>query len=128
MNLTNDMIEKAKTAASADELLKMAKENGVNMTAAEAQEYFNFLNANGPLSEDDLAQVAGGGKGESKPSPKYKKGQNVLYMRNYKGTIISDAIYVNLQRAYYYTVEFDDDYPSKDNRTLGVPEDSLTVI
>ena len=66
MNFSNDMIEKAKTAASVEELLKMAKENGVEMTAAEAQEYFNFLNANGQLSEEALAQVAGGKQGGPK--------------------------------------------------------------
>ena len=130
MNLTNDMIEKAKTASSADELLKMAKENGVNMTAAEAQEYFNFLNANGELSEDDLAQVAGGGKWGI-AEPKYGKGQRVDYLDSngihHYGTII-DIEFAELQGNYYYTVKFDDEYPSKEKRTIDISQKYIVVI
>ena len=113
MNFSNDMIEKAKTAASVEELLKMAKENGVEMTAAEAQEYFNFLNANDPLSEDDLAQVAGGGKGESDPDPKpeYYIGQKV-YMYDTKGNYhegeITGSSYSKKQQVFYYSTKWYD--------------------
>ena len=39
-NLTSEMIEKAKAAKSAEELLSLAKESGVEMTADEAATYF----------------------------------------------------------------------------------------
>ena len=61
-NLTPEMIEKAKVAKSAEELLALAKENNVEMTADEATIYFAQLNPkSGELDDDDLESVAGGG-------------------------------------------------------------------
>ena len=60
-NLTPEMIEKAKTAKSAEELLEIAKANGAEMTAEEAATYFAQLNPkSGELDDDDLDNVAGG--------------------------------------------------------------------
>ena len=60
-NLTPEMIEKAKVAKSAEELLALAKENNVEMTADEAATYFAQLNPkSGELNDDDLDNVAGG--------------------------------------------------------------------
>ena len=63
-NLTPEMIEKAKAAKSAEELLALAKANGVEMTADEAKTYFAQLNPkSGELDDDDLDNVAGGASG-----------------------------------------------------------------
>ena len=63
-NLTPEMIEKAKTAKSAEELLEIAKANGAEMTAGEADTYFAQLNPkSGELDDDDLDNVAGGAGG-----------------------------------------------------------------
>ena len=60
-NLTPEMIEKAKAAKNAEELLELAKANGVEMTADEAATYFAQLNPkSGELDDDDLDAVAGG--------------------------------------------------------------------
>ena len=59
MKLTQEIIEKAKAAGSAEELLAIAKENGIDMTADEAKTYFEQLNANS-LDDDLLEGVAGG--------------------------------------------------------------------
>ena len=60
-NLTPEMIEKAKAAKSAEELLEIAKANGVELTADEAATYFAQLNPkSGELDDDDLDNVAGG--------------------------------------------------------------------
>ena len=60
-NLTPEMIEKAKSVKSAEELLEIAKANGVEMTADEAVTYFAQLNPkSGEISDDDLDNVAGG--------------------------------------------------------------------
>ena len=60
-NLTPEMIEKAKAAKSAEELLELAKAGGVELTADEAATYFAQLNPqSGELSDDDLDNVAGG--------------------------------------------------------------------
>ena len=61
MNINAEMIKKAKTAKSADELLKIAKENGINLTFDEANTYFAQLNSTSDeLSDDELVNVSGG--------------------------------------------------------------------
>lgn len=61
-NFTPEMIEKAKAAKSAEELLALAKESNVEITAEEANTYFAQLNPkSGELSDDELDNVAGGG-------------------------------------------------------------------
>ena len=65
-NLTSEMIEKAKAAKSAEELIALAKDNGVEMTADEAATYFAQLNPkSGELDDDDLDAVAGGACADS---------------------------------------------------------------
>ena len=60
-NLTPEMIEKAKAAKSAEELLEVAKAGGIEMTADEAATYFAQLNPqSGELDDDALDGVAGG--------------------------------------------------------------------
>ena len=59
-NLTPELITKAKVATNAEELLKIAKANNVEMTEEEAKTYFAQLNANGAVSDDELDVVAGG--------------------------------------------------------------------
>ena len=65
-NFNTEMIEKAKAAKSAEELIALAKDNGVEMTADEAATYFAQINPkSGELDDDDLDAVAGGGCGGS---------------------------------------------------------------
>ena len=60
-NFNAEMIERAKTVKSAEELLELAKAKGVEMTADEAATYFAQLNPkSGELDDDDLDAVAGG--------------------------------------------------------------------
>ena len=61
ININAEMIKKAKTAKSADELLKIAKENGINLTFDEANTYFAQLSSTSDeLSDDELVNVSGG--------------------------------------------------------------------
>ena len=62
-NLTPELIAKAKTAKSAEELLDLAKANNVALTEEEAKSCFEQLNANGAVSDDELDIVAGGSEG-----------------------------------------------------------------
>ena len=60
-NFNAEMIEKAKTVRSAEELIEIAKANGVEMTEDEAATYLAQLNPkSGELSDDELDNVAGG--------------------------------------------------------------------
>ena len=65
-NFSTEFTTKAKTAKSVDELLLIAKENNIELTEAEAKSYFEQLNANASVSDDDLDLVAGGCGGQDK--------------------------------------------------------------
>lgn len=60
-DFTPELIEKAKQAKSAEELAALAKENGIDISDDEAEEYFERLNKSGELSDEELDGVAGGG-------------------------------------------------------------------
>ena len=59
-NYTPDLIAKARAAKSAEELLNIAKANGVEIAEEEARVYFEQLNAAIKVSDDELDSVAGG--------------------------------------------------------------------
>ncbi len=62
MELSNELLAKAKAAKSPEELLTLAKENHVEMTEESAKAYFDQLHPQtGELSDDELDNVAGGG-------------------------------------------------------------------
>lgn len=61
MELSKELSQKAKAAKSAEELLSLAKENGLELTSEEAAAYFAQLNKGGELSDEELSNVAGGG-------------------------------------------------------------------
>ncbi len=60
-NFTPEMIEKAKAAKTAEELLALAKENNVEMTEESAKAYYEQIHKTGELADDELDNVAGGG-------------------------------------------------------------------
>ena len=85
-NLTTELIAKAKTAKSAEELLALAKDNNVELTEEEAKTYFEQLNANSAVSDDELELVAGGSflgiscpseDGETQITPAFKEDKPV---------------------------------------------------
>ena len=62
MKLNHELIEKAKSAKDAEELLAMAKENGEEMTEESAKAYFDMLHQKqGEMTDDELDNVSGGG-------------------------------------------------------------------
>ena len=60
-NLTPELIAKAKAAKNTEELLELAKENGVELSEEEAKTCFEQLHANSEVSDDELEAVSGGG-------------------------------------------------------------------
>ena len=62
MELNKELLAKAKEAKTPEELLALAKENGMEMTEESAEAYYNLLHPqNGEVSDDELDNVAGGG-------------------------------------------------------------------
>ena len=60
-NLTPELIAKARAAKNAEDLLALAKENNLEISKEEAKNYFEQLNANSAVSDDELDAVTGGG-------------------------------------------------------------------
>ena len=90
MNISEEMISKAKTAASAAELQEMAKDYNIEISESDAAEYFDILNGNRlqELSAEELGIVAGG-KGVAPRLPaKYRVGQRVSFRGRICLTII----------------------------------------
>lgn len=81
MKFSNEMIEKAKTAKSAEELLELAKAENINFTPEQADKVYAELHKTGELSDDELDNVAGGcDEYQSGDSAQFSIGQRVLYI------------------------------------------------
>ena len=80
MKFSNEMIEKAKTAKSAEELLEMAKAENIELSAEQAAKAFAELNKTGELSDEELDNVSGGCGRDYEPSgetPKFHVGDRL---------------------------------------------------
>ena len=55
----NEIFEKLKAAKTAEELVEIAKANGAEITAENAQKLFSQISG-GELSDEDLEKIAGG--------------------------------------------------------------------
>ena len=60
MNISKELLEKAKTAKTAEELFAMAKAENIEMTAEEANKVYAELHKTGELSDEELDNVSGG--------------------------------------------------------------------
>ena len=90
MELTKEMIKKAKAAKNAEELLELAKAENIELTEEQAAKIFADLHKNGELSDEELDNVTGGGCGKpdggtSGDTPKYKVGDKVSYFNQTRG-------------------------------------------
>ena len=83
MKFSKELIEKAKTAKTAEELLAMAKEESIEMSAEQAAKAFAELNKTGELSDEELDNVAGGCAGpyQSGDTPLFNSGDRVKYRK-----------------------------------------------
>lgn len=76
MKFTAEQLAKAKAAKSAEELIALAKENGMELTEEEAAKYYTEWHKEGALADDELNNVSGGCGGDSSdPAPRYQNGQ-----------------------------------------------------
>ena len=67
MNISKELLEKAKTVKTAEELLALAKNEGIELTEEQAEKAFAELNKTGELSDEELDNVAGGCEGGATP-------------------------------------------------------------
>lgn len=59
MNISKELLEKAKTAKTVKELIEMAKAENVELTSEQAADYFLRINAEDEISDEELHNVAG---------------------------------------------------------------------
>ena len=80
MNVSKELLKKAKTAKSAEELLELAKAENIELSAEQAAQAFVQLNKNGKLSDEELDNVSGGCGRDYEPSgetPKFHVGDRL---------------------------------------------------
>ena len=80
MNVSKELLKKAKTAKSAEELLELAKAENIELSAEQAAKAFAELNKTGELSDEELDNVSGGCGRDYEPSgetPKFHVGDRL---------------------------------------------------
>ena len=107
MNVSKELLEKARTANSAEELLVMAKAESVELTEEQAAKAFSELNKIGELSDEELDNVAGGGGGRP---PKFSRNDRVSHKgsdgKAVYGTVV---LIIPVESDYWYLVVDDGD-------------------
>ena len=97
MKLSKELLEKAKTATSVEELLEKASAEGVELSAGQAAKAFSELHKMGELSDEELDNVSGGGCKDSGDTPKFSVGQNVYEYAN-RGSYPVTVTYVSSEK------------------------------
>ena len=117
MELTKELVAKAKAAETPEALLTLAKENGIEMTEESAAAYFDRLHPQtGELSDSELDNVSGGcggGYDAGRPHPQFAVGETVLYIHSWLGaqriTATGKVVKRNYENgAWYYTLKIHD--------------------
>ena len=92
MKISKELLEKAKTAKSAEELLEMAKAENIELSAEQAAKAFAELNKTGELSDEELDNVSGGCGRDYEPSgetPKFHVGDRLAMVHPVIGRSIA---------------------------------------
>ena len=93
MNISKELLKKAKTAKTAEELLEMAKAENIELSAEQAAKAFAELHKMGELSDEELDNVAGGcGGRDYEPSgetPKFHVGDRLAMVHPVVGRSVA---------------------------------------
>ena len=117
MELTKELVAKAKEAKTSEELMALAKEAGIELTEESAALAFEQLNSKtGELSDSELDNVSGGcggGYDAGRPQPRFAVGETVLYIHSWLGatriTATGKVVKRNYENgAWYYTLKIHD--------------------
>ena len=79
MNFTEEQLAKIKAAKTAEELIALAKAEGIEVTEEEIKAKFDAMHKEGELADDELDNVAGGCGGGDDDSnvPSFNSGDRV---------------------------------------------------
>ena len=110
MNISKELLEKAKTAKSAEELIEMAKEENIGLTVEQATKALAKMNKNGELSDEELDNVAGGCGGRP---PKFSVNDRVAHKgsdgKEVYGTVVRRGSLLRSPTEYFYIYYVVDD-------------------
>lgn len=105
MKISKELLEKAKTAKSAEELLALAKNEGNELTAEQAEKVFEELHKAGELSDEELDNVTGGCGGRT---PKFSVNDRVSHKGNGGKEVYGTVVRVGEEKYYYVYYVVDD--------------------
>ena len=105
MNVSKELLEKAKAAKSAEELLALAKNEGIELTAEQAAKAFAELNKTGELSDEELDNVSGGCKGRT---PKFSVNDRVSHKGSDGKEVYGTVVRIGQEKYYYVYYVVDD--------------------
>ena len=105
MKISKELLEKAKTAKTAEELLAMAKTENIELTEEEATKAFAELNKNGELSDEELDNVAGGCEGRT---PKFSVNDRVSHKGSDGKEVYGTVVRISQEKYYYVYYVVDD--------------------
>ena len=104
MNVSKELLKKAKTAKSAEELLELAKAENIELSAEQAAKAFAELNKTGELSDEELDNVSGGCGRDYEPSgetPKFHVGDRLAMVHPVIGRSIAVRVtYVSSVKSF----------------------------
>lgn len=105
MNISKELLEKAKTVKTAEELLALAKNEGIELTAEQAAKVFAELNKTGELSDEELDNVTGGCGGRT---PKFSVNDRVSHKGSDGKEVCGTVVRVGEEKYYYVYYVVDD--------------------
>ena len=105
MNISKELLEKAKTVKTAEELLALAKNEGIELTAEQAAKVFAELNKTGELSDEELDNVTGGCGGRT---PKFSVNDRVSHKGSDGKEVYGTVVRIGQEKYYYVYYVVDD--------------------
>ena len=105
MKISKELLEKAKTAKSAEELLAMAKAENIELTEKQAAKAFAEFNKTGELSDEELDNVTGGCGGRT---PKFSVNDRVSHKGSDGKEVYGTVVRISQEKYYYVYYVVDD--------------------
>ena len=105
MNISKELLEKAKQAKTAEELIEMAKEENIELTVEQATKALAKMNKNSELSDEELDNVAGGGGGRP---PKFSRNDRVSHKGSDGKEVYGTVVRIGQEKYYYVYYVVDD--------------------
>ena len=101
MKISKELLEKAKTAKTAEELLAMTKAENIELTEEQAAKAFAEINKAGELSDEELDNVSGGCKGRT---PKFSVNDRVSHKGSDGKAVYGTVVNILPGLDYVYSV------------------------